>query len=455
MHCSSISTKFAGFASLLILLLTGGMTLSRQASGQALAGGAAALPAVPYWWSPERLGDVDLLPLLWFNEIDGGHDVFGNSACCVVGVAGRSELGLATVWFGIGFGLEGGGGQPVAIEAAVHMKNGFFSYRQLHGRNGFGGGYQLVSGPNPESASFILGLEADWLSDGRYLGTLITFDCPSNSSSAPCEEEPIPYTWSEGRDHAVTGQLDWGGGVTGSPRFRATTAIGLKVFGGQHEYLRTELESQLRGSFGTTDWWARAAGGWVSNDVPQQRRFLLEGVEPIVRWLNPYLDARGALLEDVPYFVKGGPYLRAYSETRPLVKSYLGLAGELSRRARLESGVWGRIGVFAEAAWTPGIPDIVGPADITPDADFLFEWEKLPAGEGEELGQFRASALEISELWGDAGISLTGGYSHVAVTVSLPLWVSEPAFATEPEKNAFALRWALTIEFFPGQDVTP
>jgi hypothetical protein len=136
-----------------------------------------------------------------------------------------------------------------------------------------------------------------------------------------------------------------------------------------------------------------------------------------------------------------------------LVERYLAVSGELGREGRLPEGPWGRVAVFLEAAWTPGLPDRSGPEELGPAADFLFDWRELPDGVGSPQGRFRARVLEVSELWADAGIALTGGYERVALTVSLPLWASEAAFADEPfrgqEKKPFALRWAITLKVFP------
>ena len=49
---------------------------------------------------------------------------------------------------------------------------------------------------------------------------------------------------------------------------------------------------------------------------------------------------------------------------------------------------------------------------------------------------------------------LDGDYRRVAVTISLPLWASQPAFASESlldeGTSAFAFRWALSIAFHPS-----
>ncbi len=413
--------------------------------------GTAALPYAPYWWSPQRLEEIQFVPLLWFNDIDGS-----SGSCCVIGLGARNELGPATLWWGIAFGTGGEGGQPAAIEGAVELSNGGISFRHLHGRNGFDARYEVIARRSDSALSLSLGVGSVWVDDPRYLETVIMFECPSNAPSAPCEERPVPYTWSEGRDDAITAVAEWGRGVRKAPRFTVTTAVGLKVAGGEHEYLRGEATSILAGNLRSARWWARLAGGWASNRAPQQRRFLLQGADAITQWLNPYLAARGALFQDVPYFVQGGPHLRAYVETQPMVKSYLGLSGELSREASHPSGFRGRLGVFGEAAWTPGIPSPVGPADLNPNGDLLFDWQQLPEGVGNAQGQFRASVLQIPSVWADAGITATGAYKRIAVMFSFPLWVSEPSFGSDPltgdERRAFAIRWNLTVIFFPSSE---
>ncbi len=187
--------------------------------------------------------------------------------------------------------------------------------------------------------------------------------------------------------------------------------------------------------------------------MPQQRRFLLTGADPMTRWLDPYLDARNALFSDVPYHVPGGPDLRAYQATRPLVKRYIAASGTIRRAAGSPAGVWGRLGGYLAAAWTPGIPDRLGPEQLNEAADLLFDWQELPEGEGKASGRFRARSLEVSKLWADAGLVLTGGYRKVAVSLWFPIWASQAAFAGDPilgdQEGAFALRWALTIAFVP------
>jgi hypothetical protein len=135
------------------------------------------------------------------------------------------------------------------------------------------------------------------------------------------------------------------------------------------------------------------------------------------------------------------------------VKRYLAAGGEIARDIETDVGAWGRVAGFAEAAWTPGIPDRLGPEQLNEGGSLLFDWQELPAGEGEPLGRFRARSLEVNEIWADAGLALSAGYDKLAVTISLPLWASDPAFAGEPisggDKKALALRWALSISFFP------
>ena len=108
---------------------------------------------------------------------------------------------------------------------------------------------------------------------------------------------------------------------------------------------------------------------------------------------------------------------------------------------------------FLELAWTPGLPERLGPEAINESGALLFDWRELPAGEDRPLGRFFARSLEVSEIWADAGVGLTGGFRNIGVEISVPFWASEPAFANEPigdgEKKAFAARWTLSISFFP------
>ncbi len=171
------------------------------------------------------------------------------------------------------------------------------------------------------------------------------------------------------------------------------------------------------------------------------------------------LEARDAILTDVPYFVEGGAHLRAYDDTRPLVKRYIGTAVEYGRTVAVRHGVWGRVAGFAEIAWTPGIPDRLGPEQLGPDGPILFDWRELPVGEGGPLGRFRARVLEVDEVWADAGAALTIGYRRLAARVSLPLLASAPAFAGDPllreDKRTLALRWSLTVRLSAPAPPTP
>jgi hypothetical protein len=124
----------------------------------------------------------------------------------------------------------------------------------------------------------------------------------------------------------------------------------------------------------------------------------------------------------------------------------------LSREAETTSGFWGRVGLFLEAAWTPGIPDVLGPEGLNPEGQLLFDWRELPEGEGEAQGEFRSCVLRVPKLWADGGVSFTGGYDKVALTLSFPLWASNSAFADQPitgNVKPFALRWSFNVIFFP------
>lgn len=420
-----------------------------QTAGRPEIGAKAVLPAVPYWWTASEAVPIDLTPLLWFNEIDGGKGP--DSACCVIGIAGRHRLSRVTLWWGLGFGLEANGGTPAAIEAAIqHSSGGILSFRSLHGRVGFTALYPALR--RPSGARVSVGVSGVWVADARYLQTVPLFDCPTNAPASLCVSVDAPYGWSAGRDYALEAEGTHGTGDWDRPWLRAGLSIGVKAAGGDHSYARIEAESRVGGDVGPARWKARFAGGWSSEGAPQQRRFRLEGAGSIRRWLNPYLDARGALFEDQPYFVEGGPHLRAYTETKPLVFSYVAASGELSREGRTEAGLWGRIGLFLEAAWTPAVPGVVGPEELNEEGDLLFDWRELPEGEDEARGRFRARVLEVPKVWADGGLSFTGGYDRVALTLSFPLWASESAFADEPfsgERKPFALRWSFNITFFP------
>jgi hypothetical protein len=407
----------------------------------------AALPAVPYWWTPGK-SSTGLLPLLWTNDIDGG-----SNGCCVIGAAGRQHLGEATLWLALGFGSDPKGGTPAAIEVAAEINQGAVAFRSLHGRSGFSAFYSLPGLLDPQRNTRVsLGASSVWLFDERYLEELPFFDC-ADAPAVPCELDPTPYPWSEGQDNAILAEGARGEGTWGAPRLTGSLGVGLKAVGGDYGYVRAELAGEAWGRFDGTGWMARLAGGWVSGGSPMERRFLLYGADPVTRWLNPYIEARGALFSDIPYVVPGGPNLRAYAATQPLVESFLGALGQVSRGGETSSGLWGRVDAFLEAAWIPGIPDRLGPEQLNEDGDFLFDWRELPEGEDEAQGRFMARVLEVSKIWADAGITLTGGYRNVAVAVAFPLWASEPAFADEPigggEKKAFAARWTLTVLFFP------
>lgn len=407
----------------------------------------AALPAIPYWWTPGK-GSTGLIPLLWTNDIDGG----GNG-CCVIGAAGRHQLGEATIWLGLGFGTDPKGGTPAAIEVAAEINKGAVGFRSLHGRSGFSAFHPIPSLLDLDRKRRVsLGVSSVWLFDERYLEELPFFDCAA-APAIPCELNPTPYPWSEGQDNALVLEGMRGDGSWHAPRLTGSLGVGIKVAGGDHGYVRAELAAETGGEFDGTRWMARAAGGWTSGSSPLQRRFHLYGADPVTRWLNPYLEARGALFSDIPYVVPGGPNLRAYTATQPLVKSYLGALGLVSRGGEMESGLWGHVDAFLEAAWLPGVPARLGPEDLNEDGDLLFDWRELPEGEDEPRGRFLARVLEVPKVWADAGIALTGGYRKVAIAVALPLWASEPAFADEPagggQKKAFAVRWTLTVLFYP------
>jgi hypothetical protein len=411
----------------------------------------AALPEVPYWWTVSESRGVDLIPLVWTNEIDGD-----GSGCCVVGASGRFRMGSTTFWLGLGFGTSPDAGALAGFEAAAEIRTGAVSFRSLHGRSGLSLFYPVWVGRAGDSRTMerlSLGVSTVWLYDERYLQTIPFFDCPAQAPSVPCERVETPYPWSDGQDNALVGEVVWGRGEWGAPRVRGSLGVGVKAVGGEHDYVRAELEADVWGRLRGADWTVRLAGGWSSNDAPMQRRFLLYGADPVTRWLNPYLDAKGSLFSDIPYIVHGGPHLRAYEATQPLVKRYVSAAGEVSRGGESAAGFWGRFHGFLEIAWTPGIPERLGPEAISEGSSLIFDWRELPAGEGEPLGRFMARSLEVSELWADAGVAITGGYRNIALAFAFPLWASEPAFANEPisggEKKAFALRWTLTISFFP------
>ncbi len=411
----------------------------------------AALPAVPYWWTIDSGRDISLVPLIWTNDIDGG-----SSGCCALGAASRVRFGSSTLWLGLGFGTSPDAGALAGLEVAAEIEGGAVGYRSLHGRSGLAAFYPVRLTPSEDSAQdsrLSLGVSTVWLYDDRYLETIPFFRCPAEAPSLPCESLDTPYPWSSGQDNAFAAELDWGRGEWSAPHLTGSLGVGVKVAGGEYDYLRAELVAEVEGQVRRADWRIRVAGGWASGNAPLQRRFLLHGADPVTRWLNPYLDVKGALFGDVPYFAPGGPHLRAYEATQPLVKRYAAALTEISRSGATASGFWGRVQGFLELAWTPGLPDRLGPEAINPSGAFLFDWRELPAGEDQPLGQFLARSLEVSEIWADAGIGLTGGFRKIAVAASFPFWASEPAFANEPigggEKKAFAARWTLSVSFFP------
>lgn len=401
----------------------------------------AALPAVPYWWPVPLDRSIEAIPLVWYNDVDG----------TVLGAAARHRLGGARVWWGLGFGLDGSVSAPAAAEFAVQIEGGALSARRLHGRHAV----TLRSEPLSTGSNLRLsaGVAALWIEDRRYIETVPLFRCSAEAPALPCQEIEPPYAWSEGRDHAI--ELDLRARPRGGPLrdLRATFAGGLKVFGGDHEYLRAEIVGRRSAPLGPVPWTARLAAGWASGNAPRQRRFFLFGAGPVTRWLNPGLESRGSLFSGLPYFVEGGPHLRAYTETRPLVNRYIGLATQVERTLRLERGFRVGLGLFLEGAWTPGLPDRIGPEQMGPNGSILFDWLELPDGEGEPRGEFRARVLEVPELWADAGLRVTGGYRRIGVTLSLPFWVNAADFADEPltgDRSPFALRWNLSLTFTPG-----
>lgn len=423
----------------MLLALVPGAFPSREAAAQAPVPGAG-LPELPYWWPLPRGPNTDAVPLGWYNDVDGA----------VLGAAVRRTLGPATLWAGIGFGLKGGGGTPAALEIAAERGGASLVFRHLHGRNAltaWSPGYSLtrriqVSG----------GVTAIWLDDARYLETLPLFECSAAAPAAPCSEVDVPYAWGEEADHSLdlAGRYSRPGGDSNAT---AKVSVGIRALGGEAEYVRAEGEWRVHRTLGRFVADLRLGAGWASSGTPGHRRFFLQGADALTRWMNPLLQTRGALLEDAPYFVPGGAHLRAYADIEPLVRRYLAVAGALSRQRRLVSRLWGRASVFAEGAWTPGLPDRLGPDQLQPGDAFLFDWRELPAGVGAPLGRFRARVLEVSELWADAGLAASVRYGGVGIELSLPLWASQPAFADPPlsggDKKAFAPRWALRIFLSP------
>ncbi len=437
--------------SVLLALMGYGLWFPASADGQWSVIPKAALSAVPYWWTIDTGRGIGLIPLVWTNDIDGG-----SGGCCAVGAASRVRFGPNTLWLGLGFGTNPDAGALAGLEVAAEIEGGAVGFRSLHGRSGLAAFYPIRIAPDEESqqaSRFSLGVSTVWLYDDRYLETIPFFECPTQAPSAPCEPVDAPYPWSDGQDNALAAELAWGRGEWRTPFLTGNLGVGLKVAGGEHDYLRAELAAEVQGQVRRADWRLRVAGGWSSGDAPLQRRFLLYGADPVSRWLNPYVDVRGALLGDIPYFVPGGPHLRAYEATQPLVKRYVAALADISRSGGTELGFWGRVHGFLELAWTPEIPDRLGPEEINESGALLFDWRELPAGEDRFLGRFLARSLEVSEIWADAGVALTGGFRKIAVDVSFPFWASEPAFANGPigdgEKKAFAARWTLSVSFFP------
>lgn len=408
----------------------------------------ASLPAWPLWWQTPYRSDVSAIPLLWTNDVDGAEE-----GCCVLGAAARYRAGPATVWLGLGFGTDPDAGSPAAFEAAAEIDGAALAFRRLHGRSGLSLFFPLIERDGREAAPARLsaGVSASWIYDERYVPILPLFECPVEAPAAPCRRMTVSRAWDAGRDYAVGLEGRLGDGSGAAPRLSMSVLAGLKLLDGDHDYLRVEVEGEREGAFGETLWALRLAAGWASGDAPLQRRFHLDGGDPIRRWLNPYVDARGAVLEDAPYHTPGGAGLRAYEETRPLVKRYLAGRGEVTRAGYTRMGFWGTVSAFLEGAWTPDLPDRFGPDGFDRTSPLLFDWQELPLGEGEARGEFMARVLEISEFWADAGLAFTGGYEGVAITLAVPFWVSEPALANDPfrgeETKSFALRWSLEVAF--------
>lgn len=424
--------------------------LPSAANGQWGITAKAALPAIPYWWTASEKHHVELLPLVWTNDVDGGED-----GCCVLGAAGRFRFGPSTLWFGLGFGTGPEGGTPAAVEAAATVNGGAFAFRSLHGRSSFAAFYPILKGDDDRSLEkrVSVGVSSVWLFDDRYIEPLPLFECSATAPSLPCDAVPTPYPWSDGQDNSLVAEAVWGRGEWSSPLLSGSLGAGFKWVGGKYSYLRAELAAQVQGDLRHADWIVRLSGGWISGGSPLERRFLMYSADPVNRWLNPYLDVKGALFAGIPYIVPGGPNLRAYETTQPLADGYVGAMGVLSREIETASGFWGRADGFLETAWIPGIPDRLGPEELNEDAAFLFDWRELPEGEDQALGRFRARSLHVPQLWADAGLAFTGGYRRVAVMVSFPVWASVPDFASAPigggRKKPFALRGTLTIIFFP------
>lgn len=412
----------------------------------------AALPSWPLWWPGFRAGGIEMIPLLWSSDVDGAGE-----GCCVVGAAIRRRSGPATLWLGLAAGTDPDAGTPAAFEVAVEVEGGAVAFRRLHGRDGLVAFAPLLDGESGRwlgrPLRFSAGVSGTWIYDQRYLETLVLFDCPADAPAAPCRQLETPYPWSDGRDYAFALEGALGDGSAGASHATLSLISGVKALDGDHDYLRIEAAGEKAGGFRGVDWKIRLGAGWASGDAPLQRRFHLDGGDPIARWLNPYLDARGAFLRHTPYHVPGGPGLRAYHDSRPLVKRYVAARGELSQIGTTTGELWGRASIFIEGAWTPALPERIGPDGFDGGSPLLFDWRDLPPGEGEALGEFMARVLNPPEVWADAGLSATGGYGSFSVTLAVPFWASEAALADEPlaggKKKPFGLRWSLTVAFEP------
>jgi hypothetical protein len=432
---------------LTVLMLVGA---SSPASSQWNVTPKAALPSWPLWWTGFPAEGVEVIPLLWSSDVDGSGE-----GCCVLGAAMRRRSGSATLWLGLAAGTDPDAGTPAAFEIAVEVKGGAVAFRRLHGRNGFAAFVPLAPGASERWLGLPVrvsaGLSGTWIYDERYVQSVVLFDCPVDAPAVPCRQREAPYPWSEGRDYAfaLEGVLGDGSGSA----LNATLSLigGLRALDGDHDYLRVEAIGERTGNSGAVEWAVRLGAGWASGDAPLQRRFHLDGGDPITRWLNPYLDARGALLSEVPYHVPGGAGLRAYHDARPLVKRYVAARGEVRRTVTTTGELWGRMSAFLEGAWTPALPERIGPDGFDSRSALLFDWRDLPPGEGEALGQFMARVLNPPEVWADVGLSATGGYHSFSVTLAVPFWASEAALADEPlaggRKKALGPRWSLTVAF--------
>lgn len=438
------TARVAGTLILFVLLAP------RVASAQWEVIGKAALPSVPYWWTVSESAAIDLIPLVWTGDVDGS-----SSGCCVFGFAGRTRVDRATVWLGLAFGTGPDGGTPAAVEAAAELDRGAAAFRRLNGRwaASLFVPLQLRAPTGDRGVDLIsVGVSALSLDDESYVPSVPLFSCP-DAPAVPCESLLAPYPWSPGDDVGLAIEATRGRGSWGSPRLRGSLIWGVKVSGGDYGYVRGELDASVAGRVERFDWRTRLAGAVASGGSPLQRRFLLSGADPVRRWLSPYIDGPGALFERISYFVPGGPNLRAYIETQPLVESYLGVNGAIGTGGATQGGFWGRVDAFLEAAWTPGVPDRLGPEELNEDGGLLFDYRELPGGEGAAQGRFLTGTLEPPTLWADAGFALEGGYRRIAAAVSLPLWASQADFADDPigsgPPKSLALRWSLTVAFYP------